>query len=90
MITAYKTISKSCWMSGIPKNGGMTTKDVSYGSHKKVWWQCEKGHEWTAVIANRTAQESGCPFCYPWTNKKVLVRQLELVKEAKEKMEKQN
>ena len=20
--------------------------DVTSGSHKIVWWQCEKGHEW--------------------------------------------
>lgn len=31
-------------------------------SHKKVWWLCEKGHEWEASIKNRTAGR-GCPYC---------------------------
>lgn len=33
------------------------------GSVKKVWWKCEKGHEWDAVIYNRTGNNSGCPYC---------------------------
>jgi hypothetical protein len=28
-----------------------------------VWWQCEKGHEWQASIANRVNQGTGCPYC---------------------------
>ena len=36
------------------KNRDLTPKDVTAGSNKKVWWQCEKGHEWEAVIASRT------------------------------------
>ena len=36
---------------------------VSSGSHKKVWWVCEKGHTWEAVIKNRTHKGSGCPYC---------------------------
>lgn len=35
---------------------------VSLNSHKKVWWICEKGHEWEADIAGRTAGH-GCPVC---------------------------
>lgn len=45
------------------KNEGMTPEDVTRGSGRKVWWRCEKGHEWQARIADRT-QESGCPQCY--------------------------
>ena len=30
----------------------------------KVWWQCEKGHEWEATIANRAGMnKTGCPYC---------------------------
>ena len=43
-------------------NEGLTTQEVSAGSGKKVWWQCEKGHEWQATIVNR-AKVSGCPTC---------------------------
>ena len=38
-------------------------------SDKKVWWICEKGHEWEAQIKNRMNGNS-CPYC---ANKKVLV-----------------
>lgn len=32
---------------------------ITSGSSKKVWWKCEKGHEWKAS-AN---QVKGCPYC---------------------------
>ncbi len=50
------------------KNKGLTPKDVIAGSHKKVWWKCKKGHEWTAEIKSRN-YGIGCPYC---ANKKVL------------------
>ena len=31
-------------------------------SNKKVWWQCEKGHIWKALISERT-RGTGCPEC---------------------------
>ena len=43
-------------------NGKLTAADVAPNSHKKIWWICEKGHEWQAEIASRTAG-SGCPIC---------------------------
>ena len=47
------------------KNGGLTPGEVSRGSHKKVWWRCEKGHEWQAAIYTRTRERaSGCPICH--------------------------
>ncbi|MCQ2965171.1 MAG: hypothetical protein MJ250_00330 [Alphaproteobacteria bacterium] len=45
------------------KNNGLTPNDVSFGSHRKVWWLCKKGHEWIANISNRTKHGRGCPFC---------------------------
>ena len=47
-----------------PKKNGMLlpTHTVS-GSSKKVWWQCEHGHEWQAVISSRTSNNLGCPYC---------------------------
>lgn len=44
------------------KNEGLEPKDVSPGSGKKVWWKCEKGHEWAAQIYNRSNGQ-GCPYC---------------------------
>jgi translation initiation factor IF-1 len=46
------------------KNGELTTNDVTCGSEKLIWWQCEKGHEWQATIYNRQRNsESPCPYC---------------------------
>lgn len=52
------------------KNGDLTPSDVAEASSKKVWWMCEKGHEWEATIHNRSRKSSKCPVC---TNKKILV-----------------
>lgn len=45
------------------KNGGLTPEEVTPGSNRKVWWLCEKGHEWEAPVKDRTALGSGCPYC---------------------------
>jgi translation initiation factor IF-1 len=45
------------------KNSDLTPNDVTLGSDKRVWWQCEKGHEWKAVIYSRTSDNCGCPYC---------------------------
>lgn len=50
------------------KNGNLTPNDVPPGAHRKVWWQCEKGHEWIAEVKSRT-QGAACPVC---SNKKVM------------------
>ena len=44
------------------KNGILKPSDVRPGTHKKVWWQCEKGHEWQAIVKSRT-YGTGCPYC---------------------------
>ena len=41
---------------------------LTLGSHKKVWWKCSKGHEWSAEIYSRNSG-NGCPYC---VGKKVL------------------
>ena len=30
---------------------------------KKVWWRCEKGHEWQAAPHTRVYSKSNCPYC---------------------------
>ena len=55
----YPEISKE-WHS--TKNGNLTPKDVSYASHKKVWWKCCNNHIWNAAISSRTSG-SGCRQC---------------------------
>jgi DNA-directed RNA polymerase subunit RPC12/RpoP len=44
------------------KNGDLKPSDFTSGSNKTVWWICKKGHEWKAIIKNRTSGR-GCPYC---------------------------
>jgi len=44
-------------------NGGLTPMDVSYGSHKKIWWKCKQNHSWEAAVYSRTGIGSSCPYC---------------------------
>ena len=44
------------------KNENMKPEDFTANSHKKVWWRCNKGHEWQASIKSRN-KGSGCPYC---------------------------
>ena len=44
------------------KNAPLTAEQVTIGSHHKVWWQCEKGHEWQAAVKTRVGG-TGCPYC---------------------------
>ena len=43
-------------------NRALTPKMVVAGSAKRVWWQCEKGHEWEATVRRRLSSPA-CPFC---------------------------
>lgn len=45
------------------KNEDLSPFDVSPGSNKKIWWRCNQGHDWDAIVGNRT-RGSGCPKCY--------------------------
>ena len=47
----------------LAKNGDLTPGDVSYGTDKRAWWLCEKGHEWDAVIVSRALIRASCPYC---------------------------
>ena len=52
------------------KNGKLKPEYITSGSSKKVWWQCEHGHEWEATVHSRTSMKTNCPIC---SNKKILV-----------------
>jgi hypothetical protein len=45
------------------KNGDIAPENVKPASGKKIWWKCQKGHEWQTKVDIRTRQGSGCPFC---------------------------
>lgn len=44
------------------KNGQLTPQNVHAGAGKKVWWKCEKNHEWPATVNHRN-HGKGCPYC---------------------------
>ena len=50
------------------KNGKLLPEQVMPGSNKKVWWICDKGHEWQATVKSRS-NGTGCPVC---CNRKLL------------------
>lgn len=46
------------------KNNSLKPEDVTKGSHKRIWWRCSKGHEWEAVVKERTKINGNkCPYC---------------------------
>ena len=45
------------------KNAPLTPDLVAAHSGKKAYWICEKGHEYSSVIASRTGDDCGCPVC---------------------------
>ena len=50
------------------KNGNLKPESFFSNSGKKVWWKCDKKHEWQASIYSRN-NGNGCPYC---SNKKLL------------------
>jgi len=45
------------------KNGKLKPENVMPKSSRKIWWRCNKGHEWKATISSRTSQNLGCAVC---------------------------
>ncbi len=45
------------------KNGSLHPEQVLAGTSRKVWWKCEKGHEWKAQVSARVSGGSSCPVC---------------------------
>ncbi|PEI34730.1 zinc-ribbon domain-containing protein [Bacillus pseudomycoides] len=44
------------------KKNHLTPDQITTGSRKKVWWICDKGHEWETSVSERT-RGYGCPYC---------------------------
>ena len=59
--TKYPEIAKE-W--NYEKNDNLKPTDVTSGSKLSVWWKCNNGHTWKAVVSNRTLHKSGCPYCF--------------------------
>ena len=50
MLLNYITDSKLMTEWNDKKNQNLNPKEITLGSHKKVWWKCEKGHEWEVKL----------------------------------------
>lgn len=59
------------------KNKNLTSKDVSYGSGKRVWWLCPNGHEYFSSIAGRTLEGKACRKCKSSKGEKIISNILE-------------
>ena len=58
------------------KNADLSPKDISYGSRKRVWWRCAKGHAWQAMVYTRSTASAVCPVC---SNKRVVAGENDLL-----------
>ena len=45
------------------KNENIRPEDLTPKSNIKVWWRCNKGHEWNTSLSSRS-KGTGCPYCY--------------------------
>jgi len=72
-----KVVNSNCLATTYPyllvewhptKNKNITPSEIHYGSHKKVWWCCNKNSEhpdWQAAVKDRTQRDFGCNLCLP-------------------------
>jgi hypothetical protein len=44
------------------KNGALAPNQIITFGNRHIWWQCELGHEWRAIIKERK-NGTGCPVC---------------------------
>ena len=45
------------------ENNDLSPQSIKPGSNKRVWWRCDQGHEWQAIVSSRALQKTGCPQC---------------------------
>ncbi len=44
-------------------NGSLSPRDAAPYTHKRIWWKCDKDHEWEATVDNRNGKGSAYPYC---------------------------
>lgn len=73
MCAGHITVKSNCLSTTHPevaaqwhpnKNAPIKPSDVTFGSQKNIWWQCDKGddHIWRTTVGSRTSG-MGCPAC---------------------------
>ncbi len=75
MCSGRKVVDSNCLATTHPKiaaqwhpikNGKLTPNNTYAGTHKRIWWKCDKGidHEWDTRCYERTGKDSTkCPVC---------------------------
>ena len=51
------------WVGKDENNKDINMNDITFRNGLKVFWKCDRGHEWVARIADRTYSRSLCPKC---------------------------
>ena len=41
----------------------LSARDVTLKGSRRVWWKCQKGHEWQMNINTRVSGIGNCPYC---------------------------
>jgi len=59
LLDTYPHIAKE-WH---PSLNAFSPSEVAPHTHKRAWWLCAFGHEWDAIINNRTSNGATCPYC---------------------------
>ena len=62
-MTLLDTLADKAALWHPERNGQLTPADISFGSRKRVWWRCERGHEWQAKVYSVVSDGCGCPYC---------------------------
>ena len=60
LVSIFPEIAKEFHPS---KNGNESPYQFTYGSKRKIWWLCSKGHSYEATVNSRTNKRTGCPYC---------------------------
>lgn len=58
------------------RNNNMFPENFTKGADVKVWWKCEKEHEWQSYIYSRTANHH-CPECFNTNGVSSIEKQLQ-------------
>lgn len=53
----------------LERNAGLKPSEINAGTHKKIWWICERQHSYQASGMKRVGEGTGCPTC---ANRKIL------------------
>ena len=46
-----------------PTKNMIPFEKLTKGSNQRVWWRCDKGHEWVATPFDRTFHNRHCKIC---------------------------